>query len=88
MAEIDDLKVENANLKNQMAANSQGIHNLMAQLEAHRGELADSRMISVQLRTNLILFEKSNKELNSRVKSLEALLAAKEESKSEEAQGA
>lgn len=68
---IDELTNENATLKSQFVANSQGIHNLMAQLEATKGELADARIISFQLRTNLVLFEKSNKEISERLKSYE-----------------
>jgi ribosomal protein L29 len=84
MSELDDLKTENANLKAQMAANQQGIHGLLAQVDAHKGELADVRMISMQLRTNLILIQKSNKELAERNQCLENELANIREQKSAE----
>jgi uncharacterized protein YaaN involved in tellurite resistance len=84
MSELEALKQENANLKAQAGANQQGIHGLMAQLEAHKGELADARVISMQLRTNISLIQKSNKELTEKVQQLEAELAAKNEAKSAE----
>ena len=91
MSELEVLKTENETLKQQMANNSQGIHNLVSQLEAHQGELADSRMISLQLRTKLILVQKSNNEIieanNKLQKQLEeanAKLKSYEESKSAE----
>jgi predicted RNase H-like nuclease (RuvC/YqgF family) len=84
MSELETLKTENEQLKAQMAQNSQGIHGLLAQVDAFKGELADSRTISLQLRTNLILATKSNNELAEKVKALEAVIAAQKESKSAE----
>lgn len=84
MSELEALKTENANLKNQLAANQQGIHSLLSQAEAFKGELADARAISFQLRTNLVTYQKSNNELAEKVKNLEAQLAAKNEAKSAE----
>ena len=76
MSELETLKQENEKLKAQMTQNSAGIHGLLSQLDAHKGELADARTISLQLRTNLIMFQKSNNELVEKVKALEAELAA------------
>jgi uncharacterized coiled-coil DUF342 family protein len=84
MSELEALKNENTTLKNQMAANQQGIHGLLAQVDAYKGELADARTISLQLRTNLIMFQKSNQELAEKVKALEAEIAAAKEAKSAE----
>ena len=74
MSDLEALKTENENLKKQMAANSQGIHGLIAQVEAYQGELADSRHISLQLRTNVSLLKKSNNELVEANKTLQANL--------------
>lgn len=71
MLELEFIKKENETLKSQLAANSQGIHGLLAELDAHKGELADSRVISMQLRKNLILVQKSNEELTQKIKLLE-----------------
>lgn len=76
MSELEDLKTENANLKAQAGANQQGIHALMAQLEAHKGALGDANIISMQLRTNIAMLAKSNQELAEKVQKLEAELAA------------
>lgn len=54
MSDVEDLKTEIATLKNQLSQNSQGAQNLMCQIDALKGELADSRTISLQLRMNLI----------------------------------
>lgn len=84
MSELETLKTENESLKKQMLANSQGVHGLLAQVDALRGELADSRHISLQLRTNLVIVQKSNNELSEKVKLLEKELATMREAKSAE----
>ena len=84
MSELETLKAEHETLKQQMMQNSQGIHGLLAQVDAYKGELADARTISLQLRTNLIMFQKSNNELVEKVKSLEAEVAKFKEAKSAE----
>ena len=71
MSELETLKQENETLKTQMVQNSQGIHGLLAQVDALRGELADARTISLQLRTNLIITQKSNNELTDKLKAAE-----------------
>ena len=71
----DELKNENQSLKDQLAQHKTGVDGLLAQLDALRGELTDARTISLQLRTNLILVQKSNKELDEKVKALELELA-------------
>jgi hypothetical protein len=81
MSDVEVLKTENEQLKKQMAANQQGIHSLLSQVEAYKGELADARTISFQLRTNLIMHQKSNNELVEKNKLLEKQLAEKNESK-------
>lgn len=75
------LELENQNLKSQLANNAVGVNQLMAQLEAFKGELADARTISFQLRSNLVMANRANQDWAEKVKSLEALLAAKDESK-------
>ena len=59
----EELKSENENLKQQLSNNTQGINSLVAQLEAHKQSLNDSLNLGLQLRTNLIMFQKANKEL-------------------------
>lgn len=71
---LEALKQENEVLKSQMNKNSQGIHGLLAQVDAHKGELVDSRHICLQLRTNLIMCQKSNNELVEANKQLQAKL--------------
>jgi len=93
MSDLETLKKENEQLKLQQQQNNQGIHNLIAQLDAYKGELNDSRVISLQLRTNLISAQKVNQQaieqLNDTKKQLdEALQKIKtyEDSKSAEVQ--
>jgi len=74
MSELETLKTENEQLKAQMNQNSQGIHGLLAQCDAFKGELADARTISLQLRTHLVMTQKSNNELIEKIKVLEAKL--------------
>ncbi len=81
---LEALKKENDMLKGQMNQNSQGIHGLLAQVDALRGELTDARTISLQLRTNLILTQKSNNELAEVNKALQAELDKLKEAKSAE----
>lgn len=61
--ENENLKVENANLKNQMAQNQAGVHGLLAQLDAHKQKINEDSQISLNVRTNCILLQKSNKEI-------------------------
>lgn len=70
--ELEALKSENENLKNQMQQNSVGVQQLFNQLEAHKGELADSRVISLQLRSNLVQAQKAYNELQEENKALKA----------------
>lgn len=84
MSELDELKKEHDNLKAQMGANQQGIHGLLAQVEALKGELADARTISLQLRTNLVMFQKSNTELVEKNKGLQKELDDLKSAKSAE----
>jgi len=74
MTDLDILKKENEELKNQLAQNSEGAQNLFSQLEAHRGELTDSRTIALQLRVNIInaskyitSLQETNKDLQSKL---------------------
>ena len=69
--ELDTLKQQNANLNDQINRTNAGVNNLFAQLEAHRAELNDSRAISLQLRTQIVILQKSNNELQEKLKSLE-----------------
>lgn len=65
MSDIETLQKENETLKQQAASNSQGIHGLLAQLDAYKQIFNNMNITEVSLRTNLILFEKSNKELSA-----------------------
>jgi len=50
------------------------VDNLLIQIEAYKGELADARNISFQLRANLGFAQKANQELFAKVKALETEL--------------
>lgn len=50
------------------------VDKLCVQIEAYKGELADARSISFQLRTNLGFTQKANHELVGKVKALESEL--------------
>jgi len=78
MSDIEALKKENETLKQQLANNSQGVHNLMNQLDALKGELADARTISMQLRINLVNTQKANQQLSEELKSIQDKINAKE----------
>lgn len=83
---LENLKKEHETLKGQMSQNAQGIHGLLAQVDAYKGELADSRIISLNLRTQLVILDKSNKELVETNKVLQAELEKLKETKSAEIQ--
>lgn len=82
--ENEALKKENEMLKNQAASNSQGINKILMQIEAYKGELADARTISMQLRMNMGMYEMKNKGLEQQVKSLQAELDKMNTNKSAE----
>ena len=64
MSDLETLKKENETLKNQMAANSQGIHGLLAQCDAFKGELADARLPQ-QTKASLLVDRRSRHELDA-----------------------
>lgn len=66
MSDIETLQKEIETLKQQAINNSQGVNGLLAQLDAHKNMLSESITSVLHLRTNLILFEKSNKEIAER----------------------
>lgn len=70
----EELQKENALLKQQADQNSAGIHGLLAQLDAHKAMLNESLTASLHLRTNMILVQKSNKELADKNIELKKLL--------------
>ena len=72
MSDVENLKQENEALRSQMANNTQTLNNIFTQLEAYKGELADSRTISFQLRVNLGNALNSNQAMAERMKVLEA----------------
>ena len=72
MSDVENLKQENDALRAQMANNTQTLNNIFAQLEAFKGELADSRTISFQLRVNLGNALNANQTMVERMKVLEA----------------
>lgn len=65
------LKAENDKLKGQAVQNSQGIEGLLAQLDAHKGTLNESLNTAMQLRTNWILAQKQNKNLNDNIQMMQ-----------------
>jgi len=62
-AQLVELRNTNVNLQNQMNQNQVGIHGLLAQLDAHKQKINEDSQISINLRTNCLLLDKSNKEL-------------------------
>ena len=66
----DELQVENENLKKQALQNSQGIQGLLAQVDAYKQLVNENTQISINLRTNLILFQKASEELSGKVSAL------------------
>jgi len=71
---IDALTKRNAELEQQMSQNSQGIHGLLAQLDAHKQSLNEALNVGLNLRANLILVQKQNQEFNDRIKTLSSQL--------------
>jgi len=63
---LNAVELENQNLKQQLQNNAQGVENLLAQLDAHKGAIADANAINLNIRTQLILWQKQNKLLNDR----------------------
>jgi phosphate starvation-inducible protein PhoH len=72
MSDLETLTKENEELKRQFALNSQGVQGLLAQLDAHKQSLNEALNINLQLRTNLILFQKQNQEFTDQIKNLTA----------------
>jgi len=70
-AELNSVKKDNEQLKTQIDQHSRAAQALLAQLDAHKCELADSRAISLQLRTRLVMAEKDLEQLHKKVKELE-----------------
>jgi predicted nuclease with TOPRIM domain len=71
----EDLNKEIDNLKGQLAQQSQGIQVLINQLEAYKAHLTDLNNLVIQLRTQNIMFTKSNKELTDQVGRLQTSLS-------------
>lgn len=69
--QLSKLELENANLKKQLEQNRIGVENLLSNIDAYKGELADSRTISLQLRNNLVMLQKVNNELSDKVNALQ-----------------
>jgi len=61
--QLENTKKEIETLKSQASNTSQGVNALLAQLDAHKQMLNDSLNTVVQLRTQLILCQKRNAEL-------------------------
>lgn len=83
---IEDLTTENNNLKATLQNNANGIQTVLAQLDAHKQMINENNQIGVNLRTNIILFQKQNEMLNEQLKianskivELEAKIAEKPE---------
>lgn len=68
---IEALQQENNTLKQQMAANSQGVQGLLAQLDAHKQSLNEALNVGLNLRTNLIMFQKQNEQLVAKIQEQE-----------------
>lgn len=54
-------------LKTQLDQKEQAINGLLAQLDAHRGVMNESLNASLQLRTNFVVIQKNNLELNQKL---------------------
>jgi len=78
---IDELQKENVNLKTRMNQNQEGVNNLIAQLEAHKGMVNDGLNFQVQARTQLVLLQKKIQELNAENDSLKKQVEALNQTK-------
>lgn len=75
MSDIETVAKENVQLKQQIANTSQGVYQLQNSIEAYKGELADARTISFQLRNNLINTQKSHQIIQAENEELRKKLA-------------
>lgn len=66
MSDLENLKQENDNLKKQLEANSNGVQTLLAQLDAHKQMLNEQFASSIQVRSNLVLYQKAHKEVTDK----------------------
>jgi hypothetical protein len=74
---FDRVSQENIALKKQLENNAQGVQGLLAQLDAHKQMMNDSLNQGLALRTQLILLQNQNKQLNEHNTSLRQQLAEK-----------
>lgn len=61
---VNELSLENDNLKKQAEQNSEGVQNLLAQLDAHKQFINEILVGGINLRTNIILLQKQVQELS------------------------
>jgi len=73
--QLNALQVENANLKKKAENNSRGVEGLLAQIDAHKGLIHENLGQNLQLRTNIILFQKEQKALVSKIEDLNKKLS-------------
>lgn len=76
MSEV--LQTENNTLREQLQNQSKGIENLLSQLEAHKGLVNEQLGVNLQLRTNLVLFQKELQKVNAQLADANAKIAALE----------
>ncbi len=62
-SQLAEVRAENNNLKTQMVQSQAGINSLLAQLDAHKQQIQQDSQIGLNLRTNCILLDKSNKQI-------------------------
>jgi predicted RNase H-like nuclease (RuvC/YqgF family) len=71
---IASLTAENAELKKQIENATANHSGLLAQVDAHKGMLSESIQSSLNLRTNLIMFQKKIQELSGVIQEKDKLI--------------
>ena len=73
---IDELTKENEALKLQAVQNSVGVENLLCQIDAHKGMLNENFHVGLNLRTNILMLQKQNKQVVEHANDLQKQLSA------------
>lgn len=68
---VNDLTAENATYKAQSVQSQAGIEGLLSQIEAHREQVNEFIVTSLNLRANLMQVKKHNNKLNSQIAELQ-----------------
>lgn len=73
---MSDLVTENANLKGEVEQLKQNANGLATQLHAHKQTIDELMQSLLNFRTNLMLVQKANQELNSKLQTAEKQVAS------------